>query len=134
MERCERLNLIRDCLERMEDDDIIQCWNHYQDEYRGEDHIYHMYDLPIFIEGMEPMSIVEEFAKNTKFDTSDDYFTITIWGYRSFDWVGHENCPIEISELACWIDDNEDDCDNDDLKEVFEAITEYDEDDEESEE
>lgn len=133
MERCERLNLIRDCLERMEDDDIIQCWNHYQDEYRGENQIYGMFDLPIFIEGMEPMSIVEEFAGNSEFNTSDDYFTITIYGYRSFDWVGHKNCPIEIRELASWIDDNEDDCDNDDLKEVFEAIAEYDEDDEESE-
>ena len=128
MERNERINMIRDCLESMYDRDLIEVWNHYQEEWQGEEYIYTMDLLPEFLEGKDRMDIVEEFAGNTEFKTFEDYFVIGIYGYRSFSYTSDERCPIETDELASWIESNDDDCGNDDLKEVFQAIEEYDND------
>ena len=68
-----------------------------------------MYDLELMLEGMEKMDIVKTFAGNCEFDPTDDWFHIGIYGWSSFEKCDHKNCPIEIQELAHWIDCNHDD-------------------------
>lgn len=100
---------IREWLSDQDDDVLIDYWNHYQDQNCYEDKIYPMYDLEMHIEGMEPIEIVKEFS-GADFDCVDDnWFYLTIYGWFSFSRCCEEKCPIEISDLAHWIDCNHDD-------------------------
>ena len=133
MERCERLNLIRDAVERLDNSDLICVWNHYCEENYYDEVIMPMYELESYIEGMERMKIVEEFSEAEHFRTYHSWFFLDIHGWHSFDFTYEDVCPIDIDDLVRWIEDYEDDCDNDELKDVFEYITEYDDMNEEDE-
>ena len=99
---------IRDWLSDQDDDVLIDYWNHYQDQNCYEDNVYPMYDLEYHIEGMEKIDIIKEFGK-ADFDYTDDWFFIDLYGWHSFCRCSEEKCPIEISDLAHWIDCNHDD-------------------------
>ena len=100
---------IREWLYEQDDDVLVDYWNHYQIENCYEDEIYPMYDLQFHIEGMDKMDIIKEFAGNDKFDSTDDWFYIGIYGWSSFDKIDNKNSPFDYGDLSHYIDCNHDD-------------------------
>ena len=115
----ERVDIIRNWLDEQEPCDVIECWNHYQIENCYEEDVYPMDELHEFICDMDPGRIVEEFNQNDDFNYMHMWFYRSIYGYRSFDELDDDNCPVYLDDLASWIDRTEDDCGYQELEDIL---------------
>ena len=101
---------ILDWLNNLDDDEmLIEYWNHYSVNCCLELDIYPMSDLEFEIDGMSKLEIIDEFTKSDHFDIFEDWFYQDIHGFHSFDNSTDEECPIDVYDLAHWIDCNHDD-------------------------
>jgi hypothetical protein len=130
---------VLDVLSDLSEDDLISVWNEYCEKNNyADDTVYYMYDLDdIYGYGLDGLSITD--IINTvrddfgDFDTSCDYFGVTMYGYESFDSLDSFS-RFDMNDLCRYIVDNEDELGESQLREVLEEIAESEEDEDEDEE
>ena len=106
-------NLIEDDLT---DGDKISVWNEYCSKNSYEDTIYNMSMIDELMQGLTPFEILK---RGSDIDIDDDYFWETIYGAKSGDI---NDCPIEYSNLARYIVDNDDDLYNRDIRDLLDEM------------
>ena len=95
---------IRERIEQLTIERLVELWNEYQTEISGDDVIYSIAELDEICFHMAPSEIVENVCGG-KFDVVDDYFMITPYGFESFPvWDAEKH--IEITELVDWMADS----------------------------
>lgn len=123
--RDERTEELEGVLDDLSEDIIVDIWNEYcENNGYSDDMIYYVADLDELVTGTasEVLNAIDIEA----FNMNDEYMYCTIYGWRSFSYMSEDN-PIYISDLACWIYDEEEDCDIDEIEELFERWEEEDE-------
>lgn len=66
----------------VDESEAINIWNNYVDSISGDDrHIYMMYELDEYLDGLSATQVLE--AVNDGFDTDDYYFYDSIYGLTS---------------------------------------------------
>ena len=106
----------------LDDDELVDAWNHYQVQCCYEDDIYPMCELGLMIGDMDRMEIVNAFAGNKDFDLSDDWFFIGIYGWYSFSVLDDRKSPFDLGDLVSYIDRVEDDCGIGWLEDLFHGL------------
>ena len=114
-----RVDRIKEWLREQSEYDIIQIWNQYQRECYYEEEIWDMSELPLYIEGWEPMKVIETFV-GVGFDDGDRYFYFNGQGWPvSFNYIDEGESPICYSDLARYIDREDDDCGYAELQDIL---------------
>ena len=130
MDRDHAEELLAVCLDRMDDDALVDLHNNWCDQNRyNDDMIFPMYELPDYIGDLHQYTLGDLFGRFQfdEFNFDHDYFHDTIYGIESTD------CPeywIDKSDLIKYILKYEDCLGN---KEVEEILLELDDEDEEEE-
>lgn len=122
----EKYNAVKECLENLESWWQAEVLNEYQRENCYEDEIFSMGMFDELMCGKNPSEIVGMLEDG--FSIMDEWFVFTIYGVKSLDYPDR---AIEFDELAEWVLDNEADCGNKELQELFEELNDDEEDDEE---
>ena len=105
-------------LEQLDTEEIVGMWNvrcenwHYTEDYIEQN------NPDEFLCGQSPAEVLRH-VDTDKYSLYDTYAVDTTYGWRSFDYVGEESCPIELSDLADYIITECDDMDNDDIEQLF---------------
>lgn len=100
------LNQVIEQLKETDFDDLIVIHNNYADENSYEN-IYHNDEMTINDIFTSPYDAIRK-TNNDGYNDNDNYFTFNGYGYMSsFSSLSHDNCPIDIDDLAQWIIDNE---------------------------
>ena len=95
-------------LQDMDDDDLIALWNERCEECNyWEDRIYYMQEFNDIEcdfgrrDDESPLDLIDRVQSQfSEFDSSDDYFATTIYGYESFNTLDAKASPYEETELA----------------------------------
>lgn len=123
MNAVERKNRIVECLSNLAGDDLIQAWNTMCDEECWTERVYPMSSIWEYLMDWEPDEIFNEFAGNKSFDPIHNFFFChEIYGLESFDYFSDDNCPIDYSDLADYIERTDDDCHLPELKDLLEEL------------
>ena len=134
----DKLQAIVNALKNMSDSDIVALWNERCEECNyWDDRIYYMQEFNDIEcdfgrrDDESPLDLIDRVQSDfTDFDSSDDYFAITIYGYESFNTLDAKASPYDETELAEAIMDGKVDVTHyDELNEIVNP--EEDEDDEE---
>lgn len=110
---------ISDVLSRMDDGELIDMWNEYQDCTCGSAQIHYMEDMAIEFDGWSIEELIELGCQN-KFDISDDYFYYEDeggYGYVSFHCLSD---VIRFDDLADYIVEEEEPFGDSEIQELFE--------------
>lgn len=96
---------IRERLEHLPTERLIEVWNEYQFEISGEDAIYSIdYEFDEICRDMSPLEIAENVC-GEHFNPAEENFIITPYGFESlatWEVIAHVN----ITELVDWIADD----------------------------
>lgn len=127
---------VLDVLSDLSEDDLISVWNEYCDANNYvDDRIYYMSELDdVYGYGVFDNSPITDIIDTIRddfndFDTSCDYFGVTMYGYESFDSPDSFS-GFDINDLCKYIVDNDDALGENQLREVLEEIAEDEEDEE----
>lgn len=116
-----RYEKIKEFLEELGTADIIMLHNQYCEESNNmDDYIYNMEEFDEIMQGMTPWEVARACFYGHEFCPAHDYFRFN--GYanlESFDYAPGGNSGVYISDLAEFIDREENDLDNDDLLEIL---------------
>ena len=97
---------IRERLEQLAHERLIEVWNEYQYEISGEDVIYSVdWEFDEICQGMSPTEIAHNVCGGD-FSPVDDYFVTSPYGFESFP-IRDTGEHISIGELADWIAEDE---------------------------
>lgn len=121
-----RYDQIKEVLENMDTVDIITIHNEYCDATNNmDDYIYNMSDFDEIMGNMTPWEIARACFYGNEFCPAHDYFRFN--GYanlESFDFAPEGNSGIYVSDIAKYIDENEDALGNDEIQEIFDEYEE----------
>lgn len=127
---------VLDVLSDLSEVDLISVWNEYCDANNYvDDRIYYMSELDDVygygvLDGSPITDIINTIRDDFRdFDTSCDYFGITMYGYESFDSLDSFS-GFDMSDLCNYIVDNDDELGENQLREVLDEIAEDEEDEE----
>lgn len=116
-----RYEKIKNALDEMSTPDIIDLQNNYCEETNNlDDIIYQMYDFDELMRGQAPWEIVRCAYFGKHFNPCDDYFRFN--GYanlESFDYAPGGNSGVYTSDIAKYIDANDDALNNDELQTIL---------------
>lgn len=114
----DRKHRIMDYLNSLEMVDLVQCYNDYA-EANNYERIFPLELIDEFesTEGRTFSQIVKA-GKYINFD--DIYFIYTPYGIESFTYADDKPSPIFVSEIADYIDRNDDDFGYADIREILE--------------
>ena len=116
-----RYEKIKEFLEELDTVDIIMLHNQYCEESNNmDDYIYNMEEFDEIMQGMTPWEVARACFYGHEFCPAHDYFRFN--GYanlESFNFAPGGNSGVYISDLAEFIDRDENDLDNDDLQEIL---------------
>ena len=116
-----RYEKIKEFLEELDTVDIIMLHNQYCEESNNmDDYIYNMEEFDEIMQGMTPWEVARACFYGHEFCPAHDYFRFN--GYanlESFNFAPGGNSGVYISDLAEFIDREENDLDNDDLQEIL---------------
>lgn len=116
-----RYEKIKEFLEELGTVDIIMLHNQYCEESNNmDDYIYSMEEFDEIMQGMTPWEVARACFYGYEFCPAHDYFRFN--GYanlESFDFAPGGNSGVYISDIAEFIDREENDLDNDDLREIL---------------
>jgi hypothetical protein len=135
----DQYDKILEALKGMDDSDLIWAWNDYCDANRYDDQIYPMSSLDDVIgyghfNGMSASDVIEDVKSNFEdFDTSADYFTVSIYGYESGDSLDDFG-SFDIESLADYMYQNDDALGLSEIRDILDEDDEEDEDEDEDEE
>ena len=129
-----RYEKIKEAIESMSDSEIVYLYNDYCDAAHYEDcQVYTMDDLDEIMYSTKPWEVLR-MAFYGDFRPCDNYFYFNGCGnLESFDYADSGNSPIDVGDIAAWIDDNEDALNNDDIQEILDEWEDEDEEDEDNE-
>lgn len=112
---------IVEILENMNTAEIIEIHNEYCDaSCNMDDYIYHMSDFDDVMHGMTPWEIARCCFYGKEFCPANDYFRFN--GYanlESFDYAPEGNSGIYISDIADYIERNNDALGNYEIEEIL---------------
>lgn len=121
-----RYDAIKNALEKMCTADIIAVHNEYCDSSNNtDDYIYSMDEFDDIMGGMLPMDIVRAAFFGHEFNPTNNYFWFN--GYanlESFDFAPGGNSCVYISDIAKYIDRNDDALNNDDIQAILDEYEE----------
>lgn len=121
-----RYDAIKNVLEKMNTVDIIAIHNEYCDSSNNmDDYIYSMDEFNEIMENMPPWDIVRAACYGHEFNPAHDYFWFN--GYanlESFNFAPGGNSNVYISDIAEYIDRNNDALNNDDIQAVLDEYEE----------
>lgn len=121
-----RYEKIKSVLEDMDTAEIIAVHNEYCNETNNmDDYIYEMGEFDEIMGSMEPWEIARACFYGHEFCPAHDYFRFN--GYanlESFDFAPEGNSGIYISDIADYIDRNEDALNNDEIQEILDEYEE----------
>ena len=96
---------IRERVEQLSIESLVEVWNEYQNENSGDDVIYSIAEFDEICFHMTPSEIAENVCGG-EFDLVDDYFIITPYGFESFPiWDAYKH--VYIDELVDWFAEDE---------------------------
>lgn len=96
------------------DSNMMTAWREYcDDNCYYEDEIY---DMDFLNEYMYGFSVIEIIDRCSDVDTSDYYFKDGVYGLESFNDIEDH---IDIDSLVEWIIENDNDCGEDELREIL---------------
>lgn len=128
-----RLDAIIEVLDEQTTEELIAIHNRYCDETNNLDN--EIFDMEMFDEicvGMTPTDIANRIFYGD-FKIRDDYFRFNGYAnFESFNYADDERSGIYTSDIARWIDENEDALGSDDVQDLLDEWEE--ENEEESEE
>lgn len=121
-----RYDAIKDVLEQMNSNDLIAIHNDYcmNVDYM-DDYIYCMFDdFDQLMEGRTPLDIAAccyygDFCPNHDYFKFDGYGNVV-----SFSFANDSNSGIDISDIAKYINDDEDALGNDDIQDILDEYQE----------
>lgn len=118
----KRYDKIKEALEHMSTADIIAMHNAYCDATNNmDDCIYSMDDFDEIMGGESPLEIARKCFYGHEFNPNHDYFRFN--GYanlESFDYAPGGNSGIYVSDIAEYIDREEDALGDCDIEAIFE--------------
>lgn len=120
-----RYDAIKDVLEQMNSNDLIAIHNDYcmNVDYM-DDYIYCMEEFDFLMEQETPLDIAG-FCFYGDFCPANGYFKFNGYGnVVSFDFAHDSNSGIDISDIAKYINDDEDALGNDDIQEILDEYQE----------
>ena len=121
-----RYDAIKNVLEGMNTADIIAVHNKYCDGSNNmNDYIYGMDEFDEIMGNMLPLDIVRAAYYGHEFNPTHDYFWFN--GYanlESFDFASDENSGVYVSDIAEYIDRNNDALNNDDIQAILDEYEE----------
>lgn len=121
-----RYDAIKNVLEEMNTADIIAVHNEYCDGSNNmDDYIYGMDEFDEIMGNMLPLDIVRAAYYGHEFNPTHDYFRFN--GYanlESFDFASDENSGVYVSDIAAYIDRNNDALNNDDIQAILDEYEE----------
>lgn len=120
---------LRELLEDMDSEDLIEVWNEYCYNAGYMDDYIEANDLDELLCGKKPSEVLDALYLE-HYNPNDSYVVYTIYGYKSFDFATSENSPVDISDIIKYIVDNEESLENDDIEELLEEYLESKEDEE----
>lgn len=125
-----RRDRIKEVLENMDTDALVNLWNEYCDRANyTDDRIYPMESFNDFLYGQTPLAIIA-CVEDGSLCSHDDYFWLDGLGlYHSANYVGDIDV-IDLDDLADYMDEYETSLDDSTIQDVFD---EYATDEEESE-
>ena len=120
-----RYEKIKEAIENMNTSDIVALHNEYCNEYGDMDYyVYSMDEFDEVMADMKPWDIARS-AFFGGFRPVADYFSFNGYGNLvSFDYWNDEDARIYPSEIARYIDENDNSLYNNDIQEI---LDEYDE-------
>lgn len=129
-----RYEKIKNALDEMGTAEIIAIHNTYCDASNNmDDYIYDMSEFDEIMGNMTPWEIARACFYGHEFCPAHDYFRFN--GYanlESFDFAPEGNSGIYTSDIADYIDRNEDALYNDEIQDILDEYEEEDEEDEEA--
>ena len=123
----DKIQAIVNVLKDLSDSDIVALWNERCEECNyWDDRIYYMCEFDDIEcdfgrrDDESPLDFIDRVKSQfSEFDSSDDYFATTIYGYESFSNLEAKACPLVWEELAEAIMDGKVDVTHyDDLNEI----------------
>lgn len=108
-----------DVLGDLYEDDLIEIWNHYCDDYNDDLKIYPIGDLDDWFCGMTATEILEACSENNV-DTSDLYFRDT--PYYGVQTTSDPTEWINLDDLVVYILDEHNDYDIDEIRDLLDEI------------
>ena len=111
---------IKNALKNMDINDLVNIHNEYCDAANYPDNrIYSMEEFDELMSGSTPWEIARS-AFYGDFRPCDDYFYFNGYGnLASFDYIGEDNTPIYIDDIAEYIEREGDDLWNDEIKDIL---------------
>lgn len=125
MEFETKIEKVKEILNDLYDDKLVEIWNEYQRDNYYDDEILSMDFVDDYVT-INNVTDAWDKIDFSSFNINDDYFMFTIYGIKSFNNARDE---ISIDDLVNYVVDNELTFDIDELEELFEEDSE--EDDEE---
>ena len=121
-----RYEKIKSALEGMDTAEIITVHNEYCNESNNmDDYIYEMCEFDEIMNSMKPWEVARACFYGHEFCPAHDYFRFN--GYanlESFDFAPEGNSGIYISDIADYIDRNEDALNTDEIQEILDEYEE----------
>lgn len=122
-----RYEKIESVLEDMGTAEIIAIHNEYCDAANNmDDYIYPMCEFDEIMDGISPMNIALSCFYGHYFSPADDYFRFN--GYanlESFNFAPEGNSGVYISDIARYIDENENALNSDEVQEILDESEEF---------
>lgn len=115
---------VREYLEDLDVDSLVEIHNHVEDETAGESRVYPMWEAADVLRDFEPMQVAS-MVYYGDFCPARDYFWFN--GYGNLESSDFLPDVVFTSDLARYIVDEGDDCGNDEIREI---LDEDDDDDE----
>ena len=126
-----RYEKIKEVIESMSESKIVYLHNDYCDAANYvESQVYEMDNMNEIMYGFQPWECVRA-AFYGDFRPCDKYFYFNGYGnLESFDYADSGNSPIDVDDIAVWIDDNDNSLGNDDIQAILDEWEDEDEDEE----
>ena len=130
-----RYEAIKDCLDNMSTADLVGVHNEYIENTNNyDDQIFDMYEFDEICQGMSPPDIAQRIYYGD-FRICDDYFRYNGYAnFESFDYADDEKSGIYTSDIARYIDEEEEDLGNREIKNLLEEWEEENEEEESEDE
>lgn len=114
---------VREYLEDLDVDSLVEVHNHVEDETAGDDRIYSMDDFGEILDGFAPI-VIAQMVYYGNFCPVHEYFWFNGYGnLESSDFLPDVVFP---SDLARYIVDEDDDCGVDEIREILDEDDETD--------
>ena len=119
------LGAVREYLESLDDAEKVYIWNEYADAANNtDDHIYSIDEFDEVFSNTNPWEIARACFYSQRFNPSDSWFWFN--GYanvESADYISEhdDRNPIDISAVAGYIVDNDEDFYNDDIRAILDG-------------